>query len=167
MVLLKIVSGGQTGIDRLALDLAIELGFEHGGWCPAGRRAEDGVIPDRYQLCPTDSRNYAVRTEENICHSDATMIFHSGKISGGTELTIKLAKKHNKPLLVFDQSQLLAPLISAAELGLQWLLDNQVKSLNVAGPRQSSSPELPGQVYPFLKSLLLRYSSEMLQRANR
>src|SRR4030042_6079458 len=97
---MKILSGGQTGADRSALDVAIALGISHGGWCPRGRLAEDGRIPDRYQLRETDYREYAVRTEQNVVDSDATLILCSGVLSGGTELTLRLAERHHGPHLV-------------------------------------------------------------------
>ena len=100
--LTKIVSGAQTGVDRAALDAAIFLNIPHGGWCPRGRRAEDGAIPAVYQLKETTERNYAVRTEKNVVDSDGTLILFLKQISGGTELTEKLTKKHRRPLLCVD-----------------------------------------------------------------
>ena len=86
----RIVSGGQTGVDRAALDVAIAIGIEHGGWCPAGRLAEDGVVPPQYDLRETDSNEYPVRTELNVADSDATLILYEGKLKGGTLLTQKI-----------------------------------------------------------------------------
>jgi hypothetical protein len=146
--MLKIVSGGQTGVDRTALDLAIEMGIDYGGWCPLGRRAEDGVIPQRYQLNETDSRNYAVRTRQNIIDSDGTLVFFSGTPTGGTALTIGLAKKKSKHLLCVDVDG------DADGLGKEianWVRANSLTVLNVAGPRLSSSPELPDRMRPILK----------------
>ncbi|MEM8679348.1 MAG: putative molybdenum carrier protein, partial [Planctomycetota bacterium] len=93
----KVVSGGQTGVDRGALDAAIYLGLPHGGWCPRGRLAEDGVIPARYELQETTAPQYAVRTEKNVIDSDATLILHSGPLSGGTKYTRAMAEKHQRP----------------------------------------------------------------------
>ena len=93
----KIISGGQTGVDRGALDAAIALGVPHGGWCPHGRLAEDGIIPARYQLRQTDSPEYHVRTEKNVQDSDATLILYRGEMKGGTKLTWQLAERHAKP----------------------------------------------------------------------
>ena len=92
----KIISGGQTGVDRAALDVAVELEIPHGGWCPKGRLAEDGRIPDSYKLRETTSREYAVRTEQNVLDSDGTLILYRESISGGTELTLRLAEKHRR-----------------------------------------------------------------------
>ena len=98
----KIVSGGQTGVDRAALDVALAVGIAHGGWCPRGRRAEDWVIPSQYLLTEADSLEYAVRTEKNVLESDGTLILCRGVISGGTKLTRQLALEHGKPCLVVD-----------------------------------------------------------------
>jgi hypothetical protein len=93
----KIVSGGQTGADRGGLDAAIQLGIPHGGWCPKGRKAEDGVIPAIYLLVETDSADYRIRTEKNVVDSDATAVFTSGELSGGSKLTADFAEMHGKP----------------------------------------------------------------------
>ena len=141
----KIVSGGQTGVDRGALDAAIALGIPHGGWCPQGRLAEDGPIPLEYKLTETDSADYAVRTEQNVLDSDATLILCRGRPSGGTELTRRLALRHEKPLLVVD-------LEVPAEFGSvrRWLSETPVGTLNVAGPRESQSPGISVRACEFL-----------------
>jgi len=98
---IKIISGGQTGVDRAALDFAIQYGFEHGGWCPRERLAEDGVIPSVYQLRETDSMEYNERTGKNVLDSDATLIVaRGGELSGGTAFTKACAEQHRRPLLV-------------------------------------------------------------------
>src|SRR6516225_901027 len=98
---IKIISGGQTGVDRAALDFAIRHGLEHGGWCPKGRKAEDGAIPRRYHLQETDSPEYAERTVKNILAADATLIIvREEPLTGGTALTFELAEKHGRPVLV-------------------------------------------------------------------
>ena len=101
----RVVSGGQTGVDRAALDAAIAVGLEHGGWCPRGRLAEDGVIPSEYQLRETWSADYPVRTEQNVRDSDGTLILGHGPLQGGTDLTWRMAKRHAKPCFVVDLSQ--------------------------------------------------------------
>jgi len=98
----KLVSGGQTGVDRAALDAAIELGVPCGGWCPKGRKAEDGVVPARYPLAETPSACYAQRTRWNIRDSDATLILTWGKPTGGTLLTLNECCKMGRPHLVID-----------------------------------------------------------------
>lgn len=144
----RIVSGGQTGVDRAALDAARALGIPHGGWCPKGRRAEDGPIPAEYALQETESGQYAVRTERNVLDADATLILSFGRPSGGTALTLELARRHGRPVWVADLAhgepdELVAGLRS-------WLEATQVGVLNVAGPRASKHP----QVYPRARTLL-------------
>ena len=144
----KIVSGAQTGVDRAALDAAIELGIAHGGWCPRGRLAEDGRIPSRYHVTETDSPEYWVRTEQNVLDSDATLILCRGKPTGGTELTLRLAQRHGKPCLVADLDQAPEP-----ETIRRWIAKHKVKVLNVAGPRESQSPGIAAQAGEFLRVL--------------
>ncbi len=144
----KVVSGGQTGVDRAALDTAIALGIPHGGWCPKGRLAEDGAMDPRYQLCETDSAQYAIRTEWNVRDSDATLILCRGKPTGGTRLTQRLARRHHRPCLVVD---LLQPV--DFEAVRQWLVDAHPAVLNVAGPRESQSPGIAAEVATLLRRL--------------
>ena len=132
---MKIISGGQTGVDRAALEAAIALGIPHGGWCPRGRTAEDGPIPSRYELQETDSPDYAVRTERNVLDADATLIVYRGRLSGGTELTAQLAERHGRACMVVDLHDPTEP-----EAVRRWLDANRVEVLNVAGPRESQSP---------------------------
>lgn len=141
----KVISGGQTGVDRGALDAAMALGIAHGGWCPRGRLAEDGRIPDRYQLMETDSPDYAVRTEQNVVDSDATLILCRGPLSGGTELTLRLAGQHRRPCLVIDLDRPGQP-----EDVRRWLRDHAAKVLNVAGPRESQSPGIAALAAEFI-----------------
>jgi hypothetical protein len=146
---MKIISGGQTGVDRAALDVAIALGVPHGGWCPRGRLAEDGRIADRYLLRETDSSEYAVRTEQNVLDADATLILYRSRLSGGTELTLRLVRQHGRPHLVVDLDAPIPP----AEVR-QWLQSERVETLNVAGPRESQSPGIGAMAREFLQSVL-------------
>jgi hypothetical protein len=146
----RIVSGGQTGVDRAALDVAIELGLPHGGWCPCGRRAEDGTIADRYELLETDSPAYHVRTKQNVIDSDATLVLTRGEPAGGTALTIRLARQHNRPLLVID----LARSETSPEEVRKWIGAGGYRILNVAGPRESQQPGIARQAAEFLRSVL-------------
>lgn len=140
---LTIISGGQTGVDRSALDVAIEHNICHGGWCPRGRLAEDGPIAPCYQLRETPSSKYAQRTEWNVRDSDATVVFTvEARIVGGTLLTLEIARRLNKPLLCLHRGNAASPTVaSAASKLIRFLCDNRVQRLNVAGPRGSQQPE--------------------------
>lgn len=139
-LIIKIVSGGQTGADRAALDFAIEHGIPHGGWCPKGRQAEDGPIDGRYQLKETPTSDYAQRTEWNVRDSDGTVIFSIAPIlTGGSKQTEDWARQHHKPLLHLWREDVLP--LPEAEL-LRFIRDNQINVLNVAGPRASTEPEV-------------------------
>lgn len=150
---LKIVSGGQTGADRAGLDWAIENGISHGGWCPRGRRAEDGSIDARYQLKETPSSNYPQRTEWNVRDSDGTVIFSiADKLSGGSLKTLELAVKHRRPHLHLSAA---AKENAASELK-KWIEQNKIQVLNVAGPRASKEPEVAGFVASILNQGLTK-----------
>ncbi len=145
MKLFKIVSGGQTGVDRAALDAAIAAGLTTGGWCPKGRLALDGRIPDRYPLRETPTSSYPQRTEWNVRDADATLILSRGALSGGTKLTAELAARYGRPLLVVD----LAEVPELSDL-LHWLDENSISVLNVAGPREEGAPGVQSQAEDFL-----------------
>lgn len=134
----KIISGGQTGVDRAALDWAIDHYIEHGGWCPKGRVAVDGVLASCYQLTETTSSDYRQRTKFNVRDSDATLILNLGELDGGTLQTSLLAKTLEKPCRVFqlDQDNLQAIALEV----IHWLGTNQFKTLNIAGPREERRP---------------------------
>ena len=131
----KIISGGQTGVDRGALLAAIEVGIPHGGYCPKGRLAEDGVIDARFMLQETDSAQYHVRTERNVVESDGTLIIHRGPLVGGTALTEKFALRHRRPCLRVNLDHPVQP-----EAICRWLRTHRIETLNIAGPRESSQP---------------------------
>jgi hypothetical protein len=145
----RIVSGGQTGVDRAALDVALALGIPCGGWAPRGRRAEDGRIPGRYPLSECASSAYEVRTRLNVRDSDATLILARGKPSGGTLLTRNLARELARPCLVVDLDRPPEP----AAIG-RWLQDHGVKVLNVAGPRESSARGIGEEATALLRAVL-------------
>ena len=134
----RIISGGQTGVDRAALDFAVSRGIEHGGWVPKGRRAEDGPVAPIYNLTETETRRYAGRTRNNVLDSDGTLIICEGRLSGGTALARSTALKAGRPLFVIDMSE--TAMADAAEAIRLWMGENAISVLNVAGPRESQRP---------------------------
>lgn len=136
---LKIVSGGQTGVDRGALDGALAGGAACGGWCPPGRTAEDGVIPDRYPLAELADGHYRERTLRNVLDSDATAVLYFGILEGGTEVTVRFCRERDKPHLLIDGRR--TPAAEATAMIAAFVLRHGVRILNVAGPRASKAPE--------------------------
>jgi|SRR6516164_861697 hypothetical protein len=153
-MLAKIVSGGQTGVDRAALDVARELGIPCGGWCPRGRRAEDGAIPERYPLQETENSAYPQRTEWNVRDSDGTLVLTRGRPRGGTALTIELAGRLEKPCLVVDLDDKCFPAIVQA-----WADNNRIWILNVAGPRESECPGIYADAVQLFRQIFSKASN--------
>jgi hypothetical protein len=151
-VIKKIVSGGQTGVDRAALDVALELGLACGGWVPLGRRAEDGRIPARYPLRETATAAYPQRTRLNVRDADATLILTRGDPAGGTAFTIACARKLDRPCMLVDLER--PDLEQVAAVVREWLGDERVRVLNVAGPRESSAPGIAEEAAAFLHRVL-------------
>lgn len=145
---IAVISGGQSGVDRAALDAALQLGLEIGGWCPKGRRAEDGPIDGKYPLQETPSRSYPLRTERNVLTAEGTLILSEGRLTGGTALTVKLARRHQKPFWVLDL--LATPDVKRVQA---WLRDHAITVLNVAGPRESERPGIYHRSLLFLMEL--------------
>lgn len=148
----KIVSGGQTGADRAALDLAIEWNMAHGGWVPRGRAAEDGPLPEKYHVEEMDSSEYADRTAQNVMDSDGTLILSHGPLSGGSALTQELASKHRRKFLHVDLSETNS--LVAAHSIHDWILEQGIEVLNVAGPRASQDPRIYRAAYNILDAAL-------------
>lgn len=146
----RIISGGQTGADRGGLDAAIDLGIPHGGWCPKGRRAEDGTIPMKYDLRETDSREYLARTEQNVIAAHGTVVFTFGTPTAGSALTIQYAERHRKPVLHLDLLKL-CPDEAATHLRA-WIEENGLSILNVAGSRESLAAGLEKLVHRIVAS---------------
>ena len=145
----KIISGGQTGAGRAALDAAIKLGIDHGGWIPKGRIAEDGPLPETYQLQEMPTENYPARTEQNVIESDGTLIISHGALTGGSAYTRKMAMKHERPWYHADLNKL--PTFQAAMIINDWISKNGIEALNVAGPRASKDPLIYGLVTVILE----------------
>lgn len=131
----KVVSGGQTGADRAALDVAMELGIACGGWCPAGRQADDGIIPARYPLQETADMDHTVRTESNVRDSDGTLVFHRGPLQGGTAYAVLMARHLGRPVLAIDLDE---P-CSAADVAA-WIERSRMRVIHIGGQREASSP---------------------------
>ena len=134
----RLVSGAQTGVDRAALDAALEAGIPCGGIVPKGRRAEDGRIPERYPVEECESPDYAQRTGLNVLHSDATLILNRGELDGGTLATAEFCRRHDKPYCLVQLDQASAEQASASVRN--FLAKARPRTLNVAGPRESKSP---------------------------
>lgn len=145
----RIISGGQTGVDRAALDVALALGIPCGGWCPKGRRAEDGPIDPRYPLRETSGSDPGERTRRNVAEADATLIVARQPLAGGTAVTHDCAEKLGKVLLVIEPCA--ADAARAAVAG--WLAKHAPQVLNVAGPRESESPGIYRESKAFLTKL--------------
>lgn len=159
----KIVSGGQTGVDRAALDAALAAGFACGGWCPRGRGAEDGPIPDRYPLAETETDDPAERTRRNVAEADGTLVLASGgdpdRVADGTSLTARHACRLGKPLLILD------PVAAAPDSVVAWAAANRVRVLNVAGPRASTAPALYGPARSLIAAVVRAASAAAARSA--
>ncbi len=143
-----VVSGGQTGVDRAAMDLALEMGLPCGGWCPEGRKAEDGPLAPRYPLKETPSADYAQRTEWNVRDSDGTLVLTRGQPTEGTAFTIEVATRLGRPCLVLDLAEQPNPSVVH-----DWANAQGIKILNVAGPRESKCPGIYAQAAAFLREV--------------
>ena len=160
-MLKKIMSGGQTGADRAALDVALKFDIPHGGWIPKGRKTEKGPLPVKYQLqeMPTDS--YPARTEKNVIDSDGTLIIARGKLTGGSDYTRKMTLKHRKQLLGIDLN--LTGHYDAASLAASWIRMQHVNVLNVAGPRASEDRQIYSDVVIILEQVVQILTDEDLK----
>lgn len=146
----KIISGGQTGVDRAALDFAIKFDIPHGGWIVKGRLAEDGVLDERYMLQEIQELSYPKRTLKNVLDSDGTLIISHGPLTGGSDYTSKMAVSRNQPCLHIDLSQM-GP-FQAAEKIRSWIFENRIEVLNVGGPRHSKDPKMYEHVMGILET---------------
>ena len=145
----KIISGAQTGADRAGIDAAIEAGIDYGGWVPKGRKAEDGIVPEKYTKLQEMTRGgYPKRTEQNVIDSDGTVIFGYGKLTTGSALTRKLAKQHKKPYLHIDLDLVKDPVPAIKD----WIIEWDMKVLNVAGWKASKAPE----IYDVVKNIIFK-----------
>lgn len=148
----KIVSGGQTGADRAGLDWAIHHGIPHGGWCPQGRIAEDGVLDFKYHLVEVPHGSYRQRTKRNVMDSDGTLILNLGDLDGGTLATANFARHLKRHSLVLQLDQEIRD--SDIDAVWQWIIEHEISELNVAGPRESKRPGIYGKAITLLDMLL-------------
>ncbi len=135
---IKLISGGQTGVDRAALEVALGVGLDCGGWCPEGRLAEDGPIPERYPVQVLPGGDYCARTLANVVSSDGTLMVYFESLAGRTELTLRFCLEFGKPYLV-DASEVPPP--QGAQALARFVAKHRIQVLNVAGPRASAWPE--------------------------
>ncbi len=149
---MKIISGGQTGVDRAALDAALSLGVACGGWCPAGRLDENGTIPAHYPLQELPGGGYVERTARNVSETDGTAIIHPGSLQGGTKATADFCTEQRKPCLLIDASRI-APAEGAEQLK-EFVQANRIKVLNVAGPRASQWSQSYNYTFQALEEFL-------------
>jgi Circularly permutated YpsA SLOG family/Domain of unknown function (DUF6794) len=147
----KIVSGGQTGADQAALDVAIKLGIPHGGWLPAGRRTEAGPLAHTYNLREMATAGYAERTEQNVLDSDGTLILSHGELSDGSEYTRTMAIRHQRPWLHIDLER--TPAFAALQQIVAWIREHAIEVLNVAGPRASQDPRIYHETAKIMESV--------------
>jgi len=136
----KIISGGQTGVEQGALDAALEFSFPCGGWCPKGRKSENGRIPDKYPLKEYPSPDYSTIIEANVKNSDGTLIFTYGPLDNESTLTIEFVKKYGRPCRVIDLKQT-SPEDAVKKVFTGWIYQEWlISDLNVRGPRESKYP---------------------------
>lgn len=155
--MIKIVSGGQTGVDRAALDAALECGIDAGGWCPEGRKSEDGIIPDKYPLKELPDANYSQRTKQNVIDSDGTVIIYFGYPTGGTELTIAFCISENKPYVLVDAEEII--LETAVIKVDKFIKDKSITTLNIAGPRAGGETRAYDYARALIKEVILNCSN--------
>ena len=156
MKALKIISGGQTGVDRAALDAALRHGINCGGWCPAGRLDEFGKIPDNYPIQELKDGGFTERTLQNVKDSDGTVVIYPGELYGGTDQTVRFCLDLKRPHQLIDASKISAE--GAAKLIAEFVRENEIGILNIAGPRQSEWTEGYDYASRVLSAFLQRYS---------
>lgn len=151
---MKIISGGQTGVDRAALDAALEAGVECGGWCPEGRKAEDGILPARYPLIELTGAGYRQRTIRNVLDSQGTVIIYFGVPTGGTEQTLNFCIREKRPYLLLDAAEFSVE--RANERVAEFVAKHEITVLNIAGPRASREPGAYRYVHDVMSKYLNR-----------
>jgi len=148
-MLKKIISGGQTGVDRAALDVAMALDLERGGWCPAGRAADDGPIDPKYPLIETSEMDHTVRTGYNVRESDASLLIYCGLLQGGTAYAVEMARHLGKPVMPIDLEAPPPP----AEIS-DWIAEHGAVTLHIGGQREASAPGIYARAYAYIRRCL-------------
>lgn len=151
-MLTKIISGGQTGADRAALDVAIKFNMPYAGWIPRGRRTEEGPLPEKYRLFQMATTDYRDRTRQNIIDSQGTVVICRGALTGGSLLTRQFAKVVGRPCCQVDLSH--NDTFEGAVILHSFILENRLSVLNVAGPRASQDPGIYFEVKSILEAVL-------------
>lgn len=151
---LKVISGGQTGVDRAALDVALTLGLECGGWCPPGRVAEDGAIPEKYPLWELRQPAPHLRVERNVEGSSATLVITRGLPTGGARYAVEFAQSMRRPTMTVDVSRLESDEEASAQVA-GWLVTTRPRILNVSGPKESGAPGISEQASRILARALM------------
>lgn len=145
----KVISSGQTGVDRAGLDAALEVGLPIGGYVPKGRLAEDGRVPEKYPMTELTTQSYPVRTRRNVVAADGTLILADGRLTRGTSLTARYARENSRPLLIVQLVQ-----VDQAPKVREWLQKNRIEVLNIAGSRESGTPGIHARAKAFLTEVL-------------
>jgi hypothetical protein len=160
---MKVVSGGQTGVDRAALDVALKHGIDCGGWCPAGRLDEFGRIPDLYPLKELEQGSSAERTLQNAKDSAATAIIYRNELRGGTQFTLECCKQLNRPYVLIDATKISPQ--GAAKLVSDFVSKNKIDVLNIAGPRQSEWPDGYDYTFGVLEAFVQQIKSKRKRKS--
>jgi len=150
----KIISGGQTGVDRAALDAALEMDFPCGGWCPEDRNSEHDRIPEKYPLVELPGAGYQERTLKNLMEANGTAIIYFGDLEGGTEATAYFCMEKGRPYKLIDGDEITVE--RAVVLLSHFIEDRDIRVLNVAGPRATSKPQAYGYTHAVVEGLLRR-----------
>lgn len=160
---MKLISGGQTGADRGALEAALDVGTPYGGWVPKGRRAEDGQVPARFMLLQEhDSSGYPPRTRANVADADATVILARLPLAVGSKLTLRFAREQEKPVRIYGAQTAIDRYAFCVKNLYGWILEHRIEVLNVAGSRESSAPGLQSVVRQIFGEILRRRHADLM-----
>jgi hypothetical protein len=156
----KIISGGQPGVERAALDAAIKLNIPHKGWTYKTRRTDEGILPDKYRVKESEDISFSDRIEKNVLASDATAILTRGGLTIGLKIVKDCAEKHNRPYLHIDLNE--NPLNSASALIRKWMINNQLEAIYFTGSKSIDDIHLNQEVIRIIEGIC-RMESEQEQ----